>query len=766
MVNTLEYPEMEKRPKPAKIAYPTALAAVEYDLWKKRVFESQPQDSRRPSVGFGLSGGGIRSATFCLGVFQALTKQRLLRKIDYISSVSGGSFFAAFYGRLFSRDDIGGFHDIETILSPDENTRLNFPSPSKDDSWKIGIFRWLRENGRYLAPNGGGDLLIGVAVFLRNWLTVQLLIAISLLTILLAAQLLTLFVETRWPGLSWAVSRTGRFWWSHYIYVAGLMTVFAVVPLGWSYWSFSLPDPGATEAADTKRSLWLRFRLPFEFVTRGFAVLIGISLILIALGIEADRFFDHLPSIRGAAVAIVELTFFFWLLALFRASERKLMWWFILALVAIVIVSLLADSFTFSSSWTEFMAISGFLMLLQFVVAFIFAILALPSTTKGLVDQSEKARSILSQWLRAALVAALAMLSFALIDSLGQTLFALTFTNKFTPRNWLVPLFAAISTIVPFSLRIATALAPKNRSARPSLSISVIAGVGAAIVVLPALVALDGLSHAAAYNFTRPADAPASLMAPQTVSDSARVVVVCQDNGQSAVNPTSASPTPAVTPSVTVLAMPSVTRTVTPLAYFLVLALLLAGLTGFSFDTQSVWVFLNRTSLHALYCARLIRAYLGASNKSRYSGDAGVTDPVDGDDIPQEKYWPRQSEQFWRNGAPLHLVNVTINETVDGRSQTEQRDRKGIGMAIGPAGFSVGIQHHVVFTEETKNKPDGSFEPVDIYPKPKDGFTIFNTKRGTKVSRVRACRWATGPPFQALRFQQALGPAPVLVPAC
>ena len=40
--------------------------------------------------GLALSGGGIRSATFALGVLQALAKRGLLSKIDYLSTVSGG----------------------------------------------------------------------------------------------------------------------------------------------------------------------------------------------------------------------------------------------------------------------------------------------------------------------------------------------------------------------------------------------------------------------------------------------------------------------------------------------------------------------------------------------------------------------------------------------------------------------------------------------------------------------------------------------------
>ena len=50
-------------------------------------------------MGLAFSGGGIRSATFNLGVLQALAEFRLLRQFDYLSSVSGGGYIAAWLHR-------------------------------------------------------------------------------------------------------------------------------------------------------------------------------------------------------------------------------------------------------------------------------------------------------------------------------------------------------------------------------------------------------------------------------------------------------------------------------------------------------------------------------------------------------------------------------------------------------------------------------------------------------------------------------------------
>jgi hypothetical protein len=108
-----------------------------------------------------------------------------------------------------------------------------------------------------------------------------------------------------------------------------------------------------------------------------------------------------------------------------------------------------------------------------------------------------------------------------------------------------------------------------------------------------------------------------------------------------------------------------------------------------------IWQFLNRSSLQALYSARLSRAYLGASNPERLEGAHSTVEVIDGDGIPMQQYLPHEK------GGPLHLINVTINETLDGRSQLEQKDRKGLPMAVGPCGISVGARHHAIWAPGT-----------------------------------------------------------------
>jgi hypothetical protein len=63
----------------------------------------------------------------------------------------------------------------------------------------------------------------------------------------------------------------------------------------------------------------------------------------------------------------------------------------------------------------------------------------------------------------------------------------------------------------------------------------------------------------------------------------------------------------------------------------------------------------NNLSLHMFYKGRLVRAYLGASNKQRTTPDQNVSLHVEGDNIALTKL------ATGRDGAPYHLVNTTLN---------------------------------------------------------------------------------------------------------
>ena len=62
---------------------------------RKIDIEALEPDKMIDAVGLALSGGGIRSAAICLGVLQSLNHHDLLKRIDYLSTVSGGGYIGS-----------------------------------------------------------------------------------------------------------------------------------------------------------------------------------------------------------------------------------------------------------------------------------------------------------------------------------------------------------------------------------------------------------------------------------------------------------------------------------------------------------------------------------------------------------------------------------------------------------------------------------------------------------------------------------------------
>lgn len=135
-----------------------------------------------PKVGLALSGGGIRSASFCLGVLQALAHDGKLKNIDYLSTVSGGGYIGASLTYLLhqsARDPERGTADE---LPKMDVSREHFPygtypmvgvaAPSKGSETtsrlKGRLLRRLRQNASYLAPGGSISVLSLSGVLMRN----------------------------------------------------------------------------------------------------------------------------------------------------------------------------------------------------------------------------------------------------------------------------------------------------------------------------------------------------------------------------------------------------------------------------------------------------------------------------------------------------------------------------------------------------------------------------------------------------------------------
>jgi Patatin-like phospholipase len=148
-------------------------------------------------VGLAFSGGGIRSATFNLGVLQGLAELHLLPMFDYLSTVSGGgyigSWLTAWIFRGGSETNVGclrkttldddqapPINRVQDCLNPDRSTKIDGQEPRP--------IRFLREYSNYLTPRlglFGADTWTSVAIYARNILLNQLILVLFLSSVLL-----------------------------------------------------------------------------------------------------------------------------------------------------------------------------------------------------------------------------------------------------------------------------------------------------------------------------------------------------------------------------------------------------------------------------------------------------------------------------------------------------------------------------------------------------------------------------------------------------
>jgi hypothetical protein len=148
------------------------------------------QSERLDLKGLALSGGGIRSATFSLGVIQALCEGNVLRHFDYLSTVSGGGYIGGWLSaQILHRFPSGKVENLESILSP--NSSPDGPPKAEEDA-SIGF---LREYSNYLTPRVGllsTDTLAAIAAYFRNLTLIQAIFIALLVVVLLLPRLVFL----------------------------------------------------------------------------------------------------------------------------------------------------------------------------------------------------------------------------------------------------------------------------------------------------------------------------------------------------------------------------------------------------------------------------------------------------------------------------------------------------------------------------------------------------------------------------------------------
>ena len=350
------------------------------------------------------------------------------------------------------------------------------------------------------------------------------------------------------------------------------------------------------------------------------------------------------------------------------------------------------------------------------IVAFVF-VGPLFRNKDGTRGDSKRRRLLSSGWKFFLLVFGVT-LGLAMLDTLGQTAYVMWRDPAFSLGGWFVSLLGGLVAAAAGARQIAAYFPGKAGATRIRPSLNVVAMIGAVLLFTVTLTALNAFSHGIAWRFNYPYHVPEKLVTRSVPTDmSLNLTEACSVNSSACSDSDRLRRMPCES-----CAEPG-ERDFGLAAVIFVFLLMLSLLFGIS------WPFLNNSTLLPLYTARLTRAYLGASNPCRIDPAPTVdriqnrevkicSPPVavtqvhkDDDMLIADWWWPKDDDKKdpFKKGAPLHLVNVTINETLSGASRVQRNDRRGVGMAVGPAGISAGIRHHVVFQDHRpeEDKPSG-----------------------------------------------------------
>lgn len=615
--------------------------------------------------GLALSGGGIRSATFCLGVLQALAMARfrlpgeatnqsatasatddankkpwpLLSRFDFLSTVSGGGYVGSFYSALFrTRPNPQGSQSTlsavptstapealakaveltkaEELAKAEGLARAAYEALATNPPGRMGKattsldetpdrpLRWLRENGRYLAPNNTGDLVYDIAIAIRNLCAVHYVVGITLLTTFLC------MFAFRYGSLHWfgghihdiaialegftqpkVPSVHGSMWLSPWLGILGIWIAVALVPCGVAYW-FDQDNPHLNAQ---QKEPWWRVPKP-AMAALGFLV-VGVLVARFMWSQDTD---STAVIIQNAGSKLPQLA---------------------LTLFNVVL----------------------FLSLLAFALVKYFP-----------RKNSRMFRARITRWLARALTVTLGLALLALIETAGQSLY-LWLVSGSSKSFTVFSVVGAITAIVAGVRQFAPMLAQPGKDGLLSkLPLNAILGVVGLAITLLLAVGWHCLATALLFGGELPPPPTPQMPMIEWAFSMARA-------GDS--------------PSLQWLTYYPVA-----LIAFCFIGLMTAGyFLGF----------VNLSSLQMMYGARLTRAYLGASNAARFAKNStkmDVTESDPSDDFSRASYY----DPGKRHLGPAHIINVTINATTGSGDQLTQRDRQGLPLAVTPAGVTVG----------------------------------------------------------------------------
>ncbi len=639
------------------LGYPDELEGLEQDLINARRDASNVPRSL-PAVGLGLSGGGVRSATFCLGVFQGMSAASLLRRVDFLSTVSGGGYWGGCFMSLFARNPIkGAWSAVEGHLG----------ACSK-------LVPFLRNNGNYLAPNGGADRMLFGAVLLRNWLALQLMVWGVTVLFWLCSEVPSRAWEKWLQGPcvptvgsrdSWcevtSIAGSWLYEWSlsPWFIAPAVAFTLGMFPLAWAYWTVGASNwvESRVGTGTSHQHRLFSWQTLVEVNFGGIAVQSALTTVACASlsGIARDVALWCICAAYGSEVAARPTLL----------SGKGLLRRLAGALAVFLSVGGQLGVSQWLSHYLSFGKATEFLTFFAIAAASFYIVHVVPSACyawlarrvdqedavgkSAAIDRDNYARYNLSVWFQWLTVFTSGTLLVGVLHTGARLLHGLA--RGMESPLW-VALVAGWAGIVPIAERVAKLFSSRASSGSTPKGFQawMVYAAGFVALLVPVLggaVLVQAISHDSSEQQLGQA-----------------VIVVCGIG-------------------------------------------VVIGISRY---------FLNNSSHLPLYSARITRTFLGAGRRVSAEGNSvSPTHTLSADDLSPQVFWdPRVVGEA---GAPLHFINVTVNETVDGRTQLQNKERRGIGMALGPCAVSLGVHHHVIqpWQEHSHSYCSRNFRVFDYY---------------------------------------------------
>jgi hypothetical protein len=244
-----------------------------------------------------ISGGGIRSATFGLGILQGLAEFGLLDQFDYLSTVSGGGYIGSWLTAWATRR--GGLKQIVPELAGKTTPREGDPDP----------IQHLRNYNNYLTPRLGfsEDIWTMLATIVRNIFLNSLVLIPLLMLFLMAPRILLVIAQWGYQVQTLPAASA----WAHRLpdilsITSSLLYAYAMFNL-----CYYLPGVGGR---NHNRS---------DYLKRFLAPIVGSTLLYCAFDAKISAHNEHPYALVLLNIVVNALIWLAYVLTSFLKTERK-----------------------------------------------------------------------------------------------------------------------------------------------------------------------------------------------------------------------------------------------------------------------------------------------------------------------------------------------------------------------------------------------------------------------------------------------------------